>query len=282
MPSLASHRDTSRLAALLRPGMREHLERELLPRYLGTRRWYAAKDAGPPSARIVQAETFAHAGGAALLALVRAVPFGQPPQTYFLPLALSARPPRDDRSLIGTLSLEGEPHHLIDALADDACTRALVAAMRDAAPDAAPRGAVRFMRTRAFPGGVELADAPIARPHSEQSNSSLTVAGMMLKAFRRVHPGVHPEIEMTGYLTERTEFRHFARLLGALELIAPDGAATVVCALQALIPNQGDGWTVAVNALERVARGETRPAQARLIALAAQLGARTAELHRAL
>ncbi|HEX7044811.1 MAG TPA: phosphotransferase, partial [Burkholderiales bacterium] len=46
--------------------------------------------------------------------------------------------------------------------------------------------------------------------------------------------------------------------------------------------NQGDGWTVAVNALERVARGETRPAQARLIALAAQLGARTAELHRAL
>ncbi|HEY8553328.1 MAG TPA: putative maltokinase [Burkholderiales bacterium] len=273
-----SHPDAARLAALIRPGMREHLEHELLPRYLSARRWYAAKDAGPPDVRIVQAETFAHPRGAALLALVRVVPPGQPPQIYFVPLALSSEAPHDERSLVGALSIEGESRHLIDALADDASVRALVAAMRDGVP----RGAVRFMRTRAFPEGIDLAEGTIARPHAEQSNSSVIVAGAMLKAFRRVQPGVHPEIEMTRHLTERTEFRRFARLLGAVELSAPDGAPTVVCALQALIPNRGDGWTVAVNALERIARGETRPAQTQLIALAARLGARTAELHVAL
>ena len=57
----------------------------------------------------------------------------------------------------------------------------------------------------------------------EQSNSSMIIGDFaMLKLFRRVASGPHPEGEMGRYLTEQG-FANIAPLLGEMVRIDPDG-----------------------------------------------------------
>jgi trehalose synthase-fused probable maltokinase len=58
---------------------------------------------------------------------------------------------------------------------------------------------------------------------------------------------------------------------------------TALCVLQALIPNQGDGWAYVTERMEivRNEHGDRGRTEQQLIALAHSLGQRTAELHRA-
>ena len=277
MPAVSSHRPQACIAALLDAETRATLERELLPPYLVQRRWYGAKDAGAPAVQLLPPITFERDGAAALLTRVRAAPPAQAPQTYFLPLACAAEQESvPEAAVIGALRSGGDRLRVIDAAADDRFIRALLAGMQRADADAD----LVFRRTTAFRDDAHArADAPIERSRAQQSNTSIRIGGTMLKLFRRLQAGVHPEVEITAYLTEHSAFRNAPMLLGTIEWIAPDGAPSVLGSLQALIPNRGDGWSFV---LERLARAEAPEERAMLVALATQLGRRTAELHRAL
>ena len=74
------------------------LQDDLLPAFLAGRRWYAAKDAGTPRVRIVDALPLPLASGSAQLCLLRVEPPGREPQLYQLPLVLdrSGGPKTDD------------------------------------------------------------------------------------------------------------------------------------------------------------------------------------------
>jgi maltokinase len=135
---------------------------------------------------------------------------------------------------------------------------------------AGDHGAVVATRTRAFPTGLT---APGRRLGGEQSNTSIVFGdALILKHFRRLAPGVNPDVEITGFLTERTDFRHTPRLCGSLEYRDAGGACALAIA-QELVVGGRDGWRWL---LDRLAAGD-----AALTPLA-RLGRRTAELHRAL
>lgn len=279
MPTQSSDRSRALFEELQRPAARARLETELLPGYLVAQRWYGAKDGGRPAITLTATLAFGAGTPPALMTLVRAAPAGQAPQTYFVPLAEAAADQEvDPAAVVGNLRLDAREVRLVDAVSDDRFVRALLEGIRDAA--AHPNG-LTFRRTTAFRDPAPGAVPSIARVAAEQSNTSLGVGDAMLKVFRRVYAGVHPEIEMTGFLTERTAFRNAATLLGFVEW-QTDGGPTVLCGLQTRIPNQGDGWTYAVEALTRIAPGGAPAEHRKVVALAAQLGRRTAELHRAL
>jgi maltose alpha-D-glucosyltransferase / alpha-amylase len=122
----------------------------------------------------------------------------------------------------------------------------------------------------------------------------------MLKLYRRLQPGPHPEIEISSFLAERAGFANTPPPLATLDIAiaGPDG--TEECALGVLfqfVRNQGDGWTLALDYLTRylddalieTAPGAGPPGRAAelpdpdtfFLALARQLGLRTAEMHRA-
>jgi maltose alpha-D-glucosyltransferase/alpha-amylase len=78
---------------------------------------------------------------------------------------------------------------------------------------------------------------------AEQSNTSVVYADkLILKVLRRLEAGIHPELEIGRFLTERMPFKYTPRVLGFLEYRPNYGSPTTVAILYEYIPNKGDAW----------------------------------------
>jgi maltose alpha-D-glucosyltransferase/alpha-amylase len=109
----------------------------------------------------------------------------------------------------------------------------------------------------------------------------------MIKIFRRVTDGPHPEAEMGRYLTEQT-YANTAPLLGEMVRVDRDGTRHALAIAQGFIRNQGDAWTWTLDLLIRglsdlVGGDEAAAAAAEhhedYRSFAALLGQRVGELH---
>jgi maltose alpha-D-glucosyltransferase/alpha-amylase len=97
-------------------------------------------------------------------------------------------------------------------------------------------------------------------PHvlrGEQSNTSIAFGNhVILKLFRRLDPGVNPDLEVGRFLTEH-EFAHGAPVAGSIEYFTDSTAPRTLGILQGFIPNHGDTWEFTLHELglyfERVA-----------------------------
>jgi maltokinase len=101
--------------------------------------------------------------------------------------------------------------------------------------------------TFAHADGVDpLADDASARLLGvEQSNSSVVFGErVVLKVFRKLEPGINPELEMVRFLT-RHGFPHIAPLHGWYEYDGQALSATLGVA-QAFLPGSVDGWELAL------------------------------------
>jgi maltose alpha-D-glucosyltransferase/alpha-amylase len=156
------------------------------------------------------------------------------------------------------------------------------------------QGKLQFRPTTAFErlAGSDFGTLAVERPRGSSSNTVVTLGErLMLKGYRRLRPGVNPELDMGLYLTEVVRYPNCAPLAGVLEYIGADGETRLLAMLQGYIPNQGDGWTYALEYLQRhleqyrtTPAGDTEPANAHeaFLALIRVLAVRTAELHEAL
>ena len=107
----------------------------------------------------------------------------------------------------------------------------------------------------------------------EQSNSSIVFGEeLILKAFRRVEPGVNPELELLRFLSARG-FPHIAPLAGWYEFEGRLIDATLGI-LQEYLAGARDGWELALDELGTDPDG--------LLARLRALGQVTGELHTAL
>ncbi len=122
-----------------------------------------------------------------------------------------------------------------------------------------------------------------------ESNSSIRFGErMVLKVLRKILPGLHPEIEVGGYLT-RHGYPGIAPLLGEVRRVGADGEPHTLMILQGYLNNQGDAWNWTLDNLERAVRDEISAASealegqydslAELRGFAANLGARLGEMH---
>lgn len=170
-------------------------------------------------------------------------------------------------------SLEG---WLVDAYSDDLFIRRLLALPPLRHEDVT---AVGFNSAGSF-SPHELDDAAISRSGAEQSNTSLLIGSAILKAYRRLAGGTHPEPEMGAFLTS-AGFKGTPPLLGTIRLRCPDEETTLLGILQQLVAGATDGWKYVTERLARLG-GADPSARADLQRFADHLGACTAGLHRAL
>ena len=148
-------------------------------------------------------------------------------------------------------SMRGEEIE-IDGLEDAHLARELVSAMRSGLTLQGAEGVIEFAPIEGFAGlGKELLNArPVG---AEQSNSSIVFdEELILKVFRRLEPGINPELEMLRFLTEHG-FPNIAPLGGWYAYSGGPLAATLGI-LQQFVANGLDGWELALQEVARPRR----------------------------
>ena len=254
----------------------EELRGDVLLRYLGGRRWFGAKGDGPRGARVAQVVGLPWAGGIFALLQVE-VDTASGALRYQLPVALRPEPPA---GVTAIATVAGG--RLFDATEDPEFRRELAASLA--------RGCtVEFEGGRWIvepTGTVPLTlppDAEVTLGSAEQSNTSMRVGdAAILKLFRRLEPGEHPDVEVTRFLTVVHAFPHTPVLLGTMRWETADGV-TVGGMVQELVVGATDAWAHALAAGRpyfAAPRGQV-PDNA-FAADAAQLGRVTRAMHETL
>lgn len=295
--SRATHEASAPLRLALAPRWDEDLlrvlEREVLPAYVPTCRWFGGKGRSVRGFRIARQASIGDGADAARVLAVEVLFTDGKADTYLLPAAF------------------------VDARAAEALAPGAILAWLDGAAlcDALHLPAVRadLLRLIVAPsaGGepVRLAGSASARLDREsfraqaaasrvlgadQSNTSITCGEQwFFKFYRKFERGPNPDVEITRFLSEEKRLPSAVAYGGALEWIDPAGGGTVGM-LVGYTRNEGDGWTYTLAELARFfsrvreARVELNASNATALigrgylGRARQLARRTAEMHLAL
>jgi trehalose synthase-fused probable maltokinase len=150
--------------------------------------------------------------------------------------------------------------------------RELVSAMRSGRQLQGEHGVVDFQSSPDFPGlGQELGGARLVS--SEQSNSSVVFDDkLILKVFRRLEPGINPDLEVLRFLSAHG-FRNSPALAGWYEYSGGPLTATLGL-VQEFVAGAADGWELAL--------AEIADAPERFLDRLARLGEVTAQMHNTL
>jgi maltose alpha-D-glucosyltransferase/alpha-amylase len=242
---------------LLGDGQRDQLEREVLANHIQNARWFGSKARGFRNVKVIeQIDVSPNADGARLW-FVEINYLDAPSETYAIPVNIAS----------------GESAHSIRQNAPQAIlahfARSNGAILCDAIWDPTFRSQLfdTIVRRRTLKGqagqfvgvanpGLEAQELDVSeKSHvlsAEQSNSSMLFDNkFFLKLYRKLENGVNPDVEITRFLTEQTDFPNVPAFVGALEYRRPKAEPTVVCLLQRAVANAGDVWTLTVDALGR-------------------------------
>ena len=231
---------------------RSIIEHEILPSYLAKRRWFAMKDQALKMARIALL-TRVPADDAVLLEIETETETGT--SRWLLPLGIVWEDanvlPLQSQLALARVRRGPRVGLLTDAFALPAFPIAILAGLRGSDIVVIDAGIIRFEPTSRMaeitvPDGVEMNWIS-----AEQSNSSVIVGDIaVVKMFRRVTDGPHPEAEMGRYLTDGG-FASTPALLGEVVRVEPGGTRHTLAIAQAFARNQGDGWTWTMDLLLR-------------------------------
>jgi len=248
----------------------------VLTDWLGQQRWFAGKSRqSSVTARLLATLTETPYPVQIWIADVQ---YADQVEHYQVPLVLRTEPTEQRvHAFLGSVSDTdgGSPVELYDALHDKEVTGYWLAAI---AQQLEVQG-VRFIRT------VEAAEIPLDEPSlvlsGEQSNTSLVFGDIaIMKAFRRLEPGLNPDIEIHAALG-RSGDRHVAKLLGYVTAEI-DGQQWSLAMLQEFMTTASDGWHLATNSVrDLMADGDVHADEAGgdFAGEAHRLGVATAEVH---
>jgi maltokinase len=224
------------------------VELELLPEWLERQRWYASKSRSVNGIEVAESVVLRD-DPVLVLALVQARFATGTHELYQLLLAP------------GTF----------DALTEPAEAAELVARFERRDTIETEQGRFAFERAD---GLLDVRDGDPARPiGAEQSNTSIVYdERLVLKVFRKLEPGINPELEVLRFLSERG-FEHIAPLLGWYDYEG-QALSTTLGVAQTYVPGVVDGWELALQ--EIVSRPDT------FLDRLGGLGAVTAEMHNVL
>ena len=242
--------------------------------WLTSRRWFGDKQRQIHSIHPIIGESVPLEEDLCMLATIDISFVDGGTATYFLPVVLAKSPD----SSIGSLGAPGQLSYVGEALEVARFQRWL---LQMAVSCGSVGGAGFTWRWRIIgEGESKLTAALMESPRQmigEQSNTSVRYGNQVIaKVFRRLQPGINPDIEVGSFLRMATTFEHVPAMLATAELFHE--LPWSVVAYQAFEPNDGDCWTWL---LQHIATSGSDVTLDVLDALCL-LGERTAELHLAL
>lgn len=276
-----------------RNGHLKQFLQKILPSYLPTRRWFRSKSRRIQEVSILEAIPIGDIKQAAQLLWIRVTFTEGLPEVYILPIAIAwdqvAEQIRNDfpQAVIAELeklSAEETRGVLYDAVYNENLRHALLQLIIHKKKLRSSTNA-----TCKSNGQLQGIPSPLLKSliqksatttlnsqlvNAEQSNTSILYENtFFLKLYRKVEDGENPDIELTRFLTEQRHFNHVPPFGGLLEYktelqltrsrVGIPGQAQIVALLQGVVPNEGDAWTLTVEAaaryLERVLSSTAQP-----------------------
>lgn len=230
----------------------------ILPAYVAQRRWFRAKTRSIEKVDVE--DVLAVPEAESYILVIRLHYTDGESDNYVLTLAPSksetaARsqdaPLAKYRTETGT---EGELH---EALSRPELRAALLSAVASSSVFAGRHGDLVAIQTSAFRSrtkgkdnekDLHKIDSFVSR--AEQSNTSIIYGDrFILKLFRKIEPGINPDLEIGEFLTER-HFVNTPAVLGKLEYRSKDGSAVYSAGiLQDFVRNEGDAWKYTLDLL---------------------------------
>lgn len=237
---------------------RPYLE-AVLPSYFKRSRWFAGKARRVRNIRLADVMPLPGEGATAYL-LITQVAFGDGGVDSYL-IGAAVAPGESDlpesimRNGAVIAHLQGQDGEdigvLYDALGDSEMVRRMgefIARSRRGA-----NGRLRVQTVRAARATLPDNFSPARMLTAEQSNTSAVLAGdqLMIKTYRRLEIGPHPDWEIGQYLTEK-KWPHSPSSVGVVQYQQKSGEPMVMAFLQQFVSNQGDAWQWIAQHLEHL------------------------------
>ncbi|MGE5647342.1 MAG: maltose alpha-D-glucosyltransferase [Acidobacteriota bacterium] len=228
---------------------------KFLPAYLRRRAWFAGQGR---KIRLVSITDVLDLPGNSYMLLIDVEYSDGDPDIYTLPVTLATGEQAAQlsgeaaRTLLARLrSLDGEEGALYGALYNKRFTQDLLVSMARRRRFRGEQGELIAAPTAAFRRQNDLAPEAFepAVQKAEQSSSTIVYGDrFVLKLFRRLEPGINPDLEIGYYLTEKAHFEHVPPVAGALEY-RRDGATMTAGILRGYVPNAGTAWQYTLDSL---------------------------------
>ncbi|MGX1181156.1 maltose alpha-D-glucosyltransferase/alpha-amylase [Pseudomonas sp. IAP-CY TE4608] len=294
LPELTTLVLRKRMEELLQAPASDTLQSTILPQYLPKRRWFAGKEGPIDAVRLCYGVRFGTATTPVLLSEIEVLSDGTATR-YQLPFGL-LREEQIHTALPQQLALSRVRRtHQVGLITDAFVLEPFIHAVMQACQDGLrlpcgdSEGELRFECTEQLAGLALDDESEVRYLSAEQSNSSVVIGDrVVLKLIRRVNPGIHPELEMSAYLTA-AGFANISPLLAWVSRVDEQHAPHLLMIAQGYLSNQGDAWGWTQNTLERAIRDQMEPtrndaeahtdALAELSGFAALLGQRLGEMH---
>jgi maltose alpha-D-glucosyltransferase / alpha-amylase len=233
---------------------------EHLPRFLQRRRWFGGKARRIKTANILETLPLQDSSGPVILLLQVDYTEGDS-EMYALPLTSlpgdQARTLMEEHPQVGfaRLQLKGREEEgiIYDAMVDKAFCVSLLEAIAQRRRRKGLHSEWVATRMKPFFSLRGTGDA-FLEPRVmkvEQSNTSVVYGDrFILKLFRRIHPGVNPDLEIGRFLTEKG-FPNIPPVAGAIEIVRGKEPPSTLAILEGFVQNQGDAWEYTRDALMR-------------------------------
>lgn len=237
------------------PGLGDDVIDKLAPilaEYITSRRWFRAKARVIRELRIEDVIALSNIDSYVLVTTIEYT--DGKPDVYLIPLSMA---PADDRQppdeeLLARLHLpNGDTRVIFNALANQEFNQNLLSIITCKTVSKGRHGDLIGSRTGALDRECSDAAPPLSATVSraEQSNSSIIFEDRyILKLFRKLEPGINPDIEIGAFLTEHF-FKNTPAVLGFIEYLPHTGEPMYTAILQAFVGNQGDAWKFTLYAL---------------------------------
>lgn len=227
----------------------------VLPEFLSTRRWYRAKTRSIE--RVEIEDTVPVPDADSHICVIRILFKEEDVDTYLLPLTSAAGPDAMEIAsaagdVIARFQLaNGTTGIVYGALWKQEFSNMLLSAVACDSSFRGRWGEFAARRTRAFDRRCDRAEPVLTSVVSkaEQSNSSIVYGERyILKLFRKVEPGVNPDLEIGEFLTEGG-FRNTPAVMGTFEYRRGRSEPMQAGILQAFVRNRGDAWKYTLESL---------------------------------
>jgi maltose alpha-D-glucosyltransferase/alpha-amylase len=239
--------------SLLQGRSKSVFERDVLPAFLASRRWFAERGNSSTTCHLVGALPLDAADQNLGVALVEAKGRHET-ANYLLPLSIKWTrfdPMRPNSNALAAVRRGPRQGMLIDASADAGFISSILENLRASRTIGGDQRTLEFRPTSRFSSSAETPIQNVRAVDTEQSNTTALVNNQyVVKLFRRLESGVNPEIEVGRFLTDTVSFPNTPPLLGTVEL-QENGTCDAVAVVHGFIENQGDAWAVTSAYLDR-------------------------------